>query len=508
MRNVIRKNALANLFGYAWAIALQLFLTPFYIHYLGIESYALIGFYLMLIAAVQIFDFGLSQTLNREMSRLSVNPQDFTQARDVLRTLEFVYWPVVAVVCSLLLMLTPLLARNFLNAAALPQQVVTTSVSTMALVVALQWPITFYSSGLMGLQRQVLANTLRVIVSTVTGIGTILVILLVSRSITAFFYWQAICAALALVCFGFALYGSLPAATIRAGFRSEVLGRVWRFATGITAITLSALVLTQFDKWILAKMLSLAAFGYFMLAVTVAGGLNLLVTPLFNAVFPRFSGLVAEQKEETLLALFHMATQAMAVFLLPLALGVSLFANEVLYLWTGNLEVARYSGPILAILVLGTALNGLFHIPYALALARAQTRFIVLMNFAAIAVLVPAVWYFASRYGAIVAAFSWLALNLSYLFVYVPLVRRQFGSKERVRWMVRDIGSPLVISAAVLGLARIVLPDGLGRLALAGFIAFTLGLTVSITLALSPQVRRVACEIFARKIDPVPNRGQ
>jgi O-antigen/teichoic acid export membrane protein len=508
MRNLIRQNALANLLGHGWATALQLVLTPFYIRFLGIEAYALIGFYLMLVAAVQIFDFGLSQTLNRELSRLSVNAQEFRRSRDLLRTLECIYWPVVVVVCSFLLILTPALARGFLNAQAIPQQELSEALSTMALIIALQWPVTFYSSGLMGLQRQVLANGLRIFLSTLTGVGAILVILFVSRSIIAFFWWQAICAAVALVVFSFALYRSLPDQTHKARFRSELLAKVWRFATGITAISLSALILTQFDKWILAKILPLAAFGYFMLAVTVAGGLNLMVTPLFNAVFPRFSGLVAEGKEDTLLGLYHLATAAMAVFLLPVTLCLCLFANEVLFIWTANPEVAHQSGPLLAVLVLGTALNGLFHIPYALALAKGQTGFVALMNFVAIAILVPAVWYFAGLYGAIVAAVSWFALNLAYLFVFVPIVHRQFHARDRVQWIVRDIGEPLALSLLVLGLARWLLPEGLGRLATTGYIGAALLAAVLVTVGLSPRVRRLAWETIFRNSAALPESGR
>jgi O-antigen/teichoic acid export membrane protein len=471
MRNLIRQNALANLLGHGWATALQLVLTPFYIRFLGIEAYALIGFYLMLVATVQIFDFGLSQTLNRELSRLSVNAQEFRRSRDLLRTLECIYWPVVVVVCSFLLILTPALARGFLNA-------------------------------------QVLANGLRIFLSTLTGVGAILVILFVSRSIIAFFWWQAICAAVALVVFSFALYRSLPDQTHKARFRSELLAKVWRFATGITAISLSALILTQFDKWILAKILPLAAFGYFMLAVTVAGGLNLMVTPLFNAVFPRFSGLVAEGKEDTLLGLYHLATAAMAVFLLPVTLCLCLFANEVLFIWTANPEVAHQSGPLLAVLVLGTALNGLFHIPYALALAKGQTGFVALMNFVAIAILVPAVWYFAGLYGAIVAAVSWFALNLAYLFVFVPIVHRQFHARDRVQWIVRDIGEPLALSLLVLGLARWLLPEGLGRLATTGYIGAALLAAVLVTVGLSPRVRRLAWETIFRNSAALPESGR
>jgi O-antigen/teichoic acid export membrane protein len=174
----------------------------------------------------------------------------------------------------------------------------------------------------------------------------------------------------------------------------------------------------------------------------------------------------------------------------------------------GNLEVARNSGPILALLVLGTALNGLFHIPYALALARGQTRFVAVMNFAAIAILVPAVWYFAGRYGAIVSAISWVVLNLAYLFVFVPIVHRQFQPRDRLQWIMRDIGVPLVLSVLVLGVARVLMPHGIERIAMAAFIGLALLVTLSVTVGFSPRIRKLAGEAVSRNLGALPNHHQ
>ena len=42
---------------------------PIYISYLGIESYGLIGLFIILQGLLSLLDMGLSPTLNREMAR-------------------------------------------------------------------------------------------------------------------------------------------------------------------------------------------------------------------------------------------------------------------------------------------------------------------------------------------------------------------------------------------------------------------------------------------------------
>ena len=70
----LKINILANFAGQAWSGLLTLALVPVYIKFLGIEAYGLIGFYAMLQGMLVVLDFGLGQTLNRELARYSALP--------------------------------------------------------------------------------------------------------------------------------------------------------------------------------------------------------------------------------------------------------------------------------------------------------------------------------------------------------------------------------------------------------------------------------------------------
>ena len=69
-----KSNLFANFAGSGVAALLQLAFIPFYIKFLGIEAYGLIGFYIMLQAVLQVLDLGLGPTMNREMAQYSVQP--------------------------------------------------------------------------------------------------------------------------------------------------------------------------------------------------------------------------------------------------------------------------------------------------------------------------------------------------------------------------------------------------------------------------------------------------
>ena len=138
-----------------------------------------------------------------------------------------------------------------------------------------------------------------------------------------------------------------------------------------------------------------------MLAGVIAGGLYTIIGPLFTVVFPRFSQLVAQGKDLDLSVLYHRASQVMSVALLPIALVLIFFSREVMLLWTGDSAIAEKSYLLVSLLTVGTALNGLMNVPYALQLAHGWTKLAFYGNCIAIIILAPAVVLLATHFGAV-----------------------------------------------------------------------------------------------------------
>ena len=68
----IRHNVYANFLGKLWISFFGIIFVPIYIRLLGIESYGLIGLFVSLTSIVSLLDMGLSTTLSREISILSI----------------------------------------------------------------------------------------------------------------------------------------------------------------------------------------------------------------------------------------------------------------------------------------------------------------------------------------------------------------------------------------------------------------------------------------------------
>lgn len=487
---LFKSNLLANFAGAGWGTLIGLACTPIYIKLMGIEAYGLVGFYVMLAGISGILDFGLSPATSREMARYSVLPEKAGEARDFVRTLEIGYWTTGILLGAIFFLGAPYISIHWFRNGDLPPGDIRSSVMFMGVLVALQRPLSLYQSGLMGLQRQVFLNGIMIATSTLGSVGALLALWLVAPTIRVYFIWQIIVCLLQVILTTIALWNYLPASGSPARVVPGLLRKVWRFAAGMSGITITALVLMQLDKIILSRLLPLKTFGYYILACAVSNGLTgLIITPVFNAIFPRFSFLVASRDQKGLSELYHASTQVMAVLILPAAAVIALFSQEIMMLWTRNTEIASQTAPIVSVLVIGTALNGLMNPPYALQLSHGWTRIGLVINTFFILTMVPTIFLAINWYGPVGAAFVWVLLNGIYMAFGVPITHRRLLKGEAVRWFTMDVGLPLLGAVLVPLLGRILLHRPLQAIPTFTVIALVLMVSTAAAALASPAIR-------------------
>lgn len=480
---------IAAFVGKAWATLLQLLLVPLYIRLLGIEFYGLVGFYVMLQTTFQILDFGVSQTLTRELARHSITPGSSRVPSDLVHTLQVFYWSLGVVLGLGLIFFADWIVGRWIAAGSLPAPLATEVVRLMGVLTILQWPLSFYEGGLLGMQRQVALNVVKVTMSTLSAVGVLLILWLVSRTITAFFIWQVVISAAHVGVLAFLLWRSLPRPRGGPRFSPVLLRGLRGFALGMSGITITALVLTQLDKLFLARLVSLEDFGYYVLGGTVSAGLYLIITPIFHAIFPRFSALVEAGDTANLRHLYHAGSQLMAALILPTAALLALFPYEILLAWTGDARAASSVAPIVRPLVIGTALNGLMNLPYALQLAHGWIGLALRINGGLILVMIPLLLVAVPRFGPAGAAWVWMVLNALYLSIALPWTHRRLLRGDGWRWLVRDVGPPLVAALAITILARLWIVEPMARMATIAWVAVVLAAGIAAAVAVAPSLR-------------------
>lgn len=434
-------NVMASLGAGSWSALIGLAVLPAYLRYLGAESFGLVGFLLTLQAWFLLLDLGLSPTASREMARFGGGQHSAQQIRDLFVSLEAVYLLIALCLGGALIIGAGWLATDWLQLRAIDAQEAARSLAWMALLVVAQWMATLYRSALIGLQLQVWLGGLTALAATLRALVTLAVLVWLSPTLIAFVLAQSACHAAEAAAMRFYIHRRLPAAPGR--FNAAALKGVWRFAAGLTAITFLATLLNHVDKLLLARLLSLKDFGYFSLAVTVVGALSIAVPPVFNAAYPRLAELVAADRRTELADEYHWFCQLAAICLAPLAVTLALFSREAVYAWTGDPHVTAQVAPIVSAWVVGAALNGIMHVPYALQLAVGWVRLSVVLNVVAATTMVPAILLLVPRYGAVAAGWVWGGVNMFYFTVGSFILHRRYLQRELGRWYLHDVALPL-----------------------------------------------------------------
>ena len=447
----IRANLGANMAGAAWSTVIGLAFVPVYIHLLGIEGYGLIGFFYLLQLLLSIFDFGVSPTVNRELARHAAANASGTETASFVRTVETVYASAGLVLGAALALAAPLIIRYWIRGGSVPDDDLLTSVLMIAAIIAIQWPVNLYQAAMLGLQRQVRLNAIRIAMITLSHCGAALALLTISRSIPVFFAWQIVVSAIFVFWLRSAVWSILrERSSARARFDLSKLQAVWKFAAGMSWIALAAIVLSQMDKLILSKLLDLTAFGYYTLAATLGSGLTVLIGPVFNTFFPRLCAGVAATDNARIAADYHLGARIMAVVILPPAAVIAAYSQDIIRIWTGSVDASQQAGPIAAVLVVGTAVNAIMNMPYGLQLAYGWTKLAGALSLTLIVLMVPLTIVLTREFGAIGAAMGWASLNLFYLVIGVPLTHRWLLRGHGVRMIVSDILPALLISGVIV----------------------------------------------------------
>lgn len=445
----LKKNVIANYLGQGWSALMGLAFVPLYIKYLGMESYGLIGLFAMLQTWLTLFDMGMTPTLSREMSRFTAGAYTAQAIRDLLRSLELLCIGIAFMIALGVWAASDWLASDWLRAEILPVTSVAQAFAIMGVVTALRFVEGLYRGAIVGLQRQVLLNTINSLLATLRGLGAVVLLAYVSPTIWAFFLWQGALSLLTVAIFAIVLYRALPPTTIKPRFSQTALEGIWRFAAGMMATTFLSLLLMQVDKVILSRMLSLEAFGRYTLAGVVAGALYSITGPIVEAYYPHMTKLVTRKDESELVAVYHRGSQVVSVLVGSAAMMLILFGQRLVALWTGNLILAHDVAPLVALLALGTLIHSLMHIPYMLQLAHGWTSFGVNINVVAVIVLVPAILWSTPRYGAIGAAWIWVILNCGYMFISLYFMHKRLLPQEKWRWYILDTFLPIGAAAIV-----------------------------------------------------------
>jgi O-antigen/teichoic acid export membrane protein len=500
---MLRKNVFANLLNSAWGVVSVFLFIPLYIEFLGIEAYGIVAFYTMLLVILSLADMGFTVTLKREMARFSA-VGDLNGMKDALRTYEIIYLLISILTGCVIYIFAPFIASYWLNTKSFTSEEMVMAIRLMGISIAMQLPAGLFIGGLMGLQRQLLANFINIGVGALRGAGAILVFWLFSPTIFVFFCWQLFANIVYLVISRYQLWNiiSTGKGRFKGYFRWSVVRETGRFALGMASISLMGVVLTQADKLVVGKFASLEMFSYYSVAGTLASVPVMISSGIGAALFPRFTEIVALAHKDALKQVYNQACEAIGVLIIPVGLILVFFSGEFIYAWTGSTQVASSAQLTASLLLLGQILQSVTVIPYNFALAHGSVKFSQRLGVLSIALVSPLLIVLTFNYGILGAGVSWLVLNCLTFPISIYYLHRQVLSTAGMwKYCIRGVIRPLLISLPFILLTRQFLPVDLSRFKILLYLGIVWLVCILLSALSFPTIRAMIFKISKNLYD-------
>jgi O-antigen/teichoic acid export membrane protein len=437
------KNIIANYVGKIWGIISVFIFVPFYVKLLGIESYAIINFHTVILTIMYFADGGLSATLNREIARST----DKKYIGIMLFTIEKVYLAICLFIIIVIFSFSGFIAANWLNSDTIAPEDLRIYISLMGISVAFQLFTSLQSSGLMGLEKQVLSNGIQVL-SSMFRSALVLIPLYFYPTLLTFFIWQV---SMNIIFFFITRYNlwKFIKTNMSYKFDKQVLKTVGRFAGGMMLMAIISSLNTQIDKLVISKILSLKEFGYYSLAGILSQVPVLIITPIAVAILPRMVKYSTNTEKDKLIKLFHVNTFVLSVLATSGAMVLFLFTKDFVFIWTNDNLIAKTIENVTKVLLIGGVFLSFQYMPYHLAIANGHTKTNVRLGIVAIVCIIPSLIFCVKQFGLIGATYTWLIMNIIAYFYLGYFIISKFLKNEFKRWLINGTLVPLIISISI-----------------------------------------------------------
>lgn len=446
--NSLKRNAIANYIGQTYVMAIGIIITPFYLQYLGAESYGLIGFFALLYTWLNLLDVGLTPTLGRQIAFARGKPDGFVAFKKLLKSFELIFL-ILSILAALSIYFSSYwLATEWISATELSSDTIAYCITLMGLVIGLRWFAGLYRSGISGLEDQVWLNFANIFISSLKFLGALFLLAFITNDVRHFFEYQLVIGIIEVLIFVSRFYSKLPVVDESIpifSFHLEVVKSVAPFALGIAYSTGIWIFVSQVDKLVLSGTLLLSEFGYFSLVVLVASAITVLSSPISMAIQPRMTYLLSSGKESEMLKLYRNSTQLVVLTSMSVSLVVAFFAETIIYAWTGNQVAAMWAKDVLFWYALGNGILAVFAFQYYLQVSYGKLGLHVRGSTIAVFVDVPVIVYIAINYGALGAGIAWFILRVIWWVLWTPIVHKRFTPGLHLKWLFKDV-MPIMIT--------------------------------------------------------------
>jgi O-antigen/teichoic acid export membrane protein len=199
-----------------------------------------------------------------------------------------------------------------------------------------------------------------------------------------------------------------------------------KFGGGWVIGSVAAILLVNFEKLTLSRMVSVRSLAYYSVAFTFAGMATMFSSAMLQSLIPAFSQLLGPERKEEFNGLFTRGMRLNIIWLLPAIMLLFIAAKPFFTIWAGE-EFGRESTLPFYILLLGLFFNILAYVPHSTITAKGRTDVFAKLYWLELAVYAVLVIVLIKYFGIAGAAAAWSLRVILDAVAIVWLSRRIAG---------------------------------------------------------------------------------
>jgi O-antigen/teichoic acid export membrane protein len=425
----LKLNIAVNYLSQLYNGMIGIMVMPFYLKFMGAESYGLIAFFMLLQTWFYLLDIGLSQTLSRETVRFKNGLLAALSYFKLYRSISLIFLSLALGLVLLLSCANAWIAQHWLKVLQLPMSDVLLCLQLMFVGAGLRCMGGIYRGVIQGFEKIVWMSIFNITINTLRFVVVIPLLYVFDFQIKIYFYFQLLVAGLEFgVLFAYQRYllARHPASPTAVAESSAYYHSMRQFALLSGSNFILWLGISQSDKLLMSALLSLADYAYYSIAILLASVIYLLSTPMSNVLLPRMTALYAQHKIAELEQLYQQFAQGIAVLVASIACTVFFNAKQVLLLWSNDPHTAAQVAGILKYYIVGNVFLALNAFSYYIQYAYGDVKRHFYGNLALLALMLPSIYWAALHYQAQGAAVVWLLVHGFWFMSWTLYVNRHF----------------------------------------------------------------------------------
>jgi O-antigen/teichoic acid export membrane protein len=412
------KNVAYNVIGQGIVLALGFVGVKFIYGRLGPDAFGIIYFNLVLTGVLTTaLELGVLSTTVRQVSAHFADDRHYVER--LIRTASLFYWGVGVILMIAVFIAAPLLVDKWVNLKSISPSTATTMLRFLSVTTLIMLPRALYASLFQGRQRMELNNGIDVASSAIQQLGIIL-ILAHGGDAFAVVQWIALSAVLSTLTYMMIAAQLFGYRALVPAYFHEIVQRNGRFSAHLGVLSVVNIVLQQFDKVVVSKLLPIASVGYYSFASTVVVRISFAANAIGQAALPSFSSLHELGDARSLMVQYRKLQDLICFGMVPL-FAAAVFGALPVYSYLFNRQTAWLLLLPTTLLCLGFFLNATVIIPYTYSVALGRPDIASRSYVLAIFVVVPVTTTLIFLFGLTGAASSWIVYNL---FLYAYMIPR------------------------------------------------------------------------------------